>query len=302
MELDINELLNFSPLIKTFTFNAWIVSGFTPISRGSSLDYYINRPNGMKGYIINLTLRGQGRAKVGENTLQYEENDLLLFPPGVPHQYGRDEHSEYWDHLWIYFIPRPYWLDWLKWDKTILGIGKTRVTEPVKQAHLRELFYEVIRHNSDDAPLSEALAMNALERLILACFQLQPVSNHHAHDPRINAVCDYLNDHIDEELKVEKLASMVFLSPSRLAHLFKKDLGVTIYAWREQQRINRARLLIQSTLLPIFKIAQSVGYSDPVYFTKIFRKHNGIPPAEYKKRYEKMNNLPGNQTLKPGER
>jgi AraC family transcriptional regulator of arabinose operon len=302
MELDINELLNFSPLIKTFTFNAWIVSGFTPISRGSSLDYYINRPNGMKGYIINLTLRGQGRAKVGENTLQYEENDLLLFPPGVPHQYGRDEHSEYWDHLWIYFIPRPYWLDWLKWDKNILGIGKTRVTEPAKQAHLRELFYEVIRHNSDDVPLSEALAMNALERLILACFQLQPVSNHHAHDPRINAVCDYLNDHIDEELKVEKLASMVFLSPSRLAHLFKKDLGVTIYAWREQQRINRARLLIQSTLLPIFKIAQSVGYSDPVYFTKIFRKHNGIPPAEYKKRYEKMNNLLGNQTLKPGKR
>ncbi len=34
-------------------------------------------------------------------------NDLLLFPPGVPHHYGRDEHSEYWDHLWIYFIPAP---------------------------------------------------------------------------------------------------------------------------------------------------------------------------------------------------
>ncbi len=148
----------------------------------------------------------------------------------------------------------------------------------------------MIRHNSDDAPLSEALAMNALERLILACFQLQPVSNHHAHDPRINAVCDYLNDHIDEELKVEKLASMVFLSPSRLAHLFKKIWALP-FMRREQQRINRARLLIQSTLLPIFKIAQSVGYSDPVYFTKIFRKHNGIPPAEYKKRYEKMNNF-----------
>jgi AraC family transcriptional regulator of arabinose operon len=53
--------LNFSPLMKTFTFNAWVVAGFTPISRGSKLDYYINRPQGMKGYIINLTLRGQAR-------------------------------------------------------------------------------------------------------------------------------------------------------------------------------------------------------------------------------------------------
>ena len=68
MELDINELLNFSPLMKTFTFNAWVVAGFTPITRGSTLDYYINRPQGMKGYIINLTLRGQARAKAGTNT------------------------------------------------------------------------------------------------------------------------------------------------------------------------------------------------------------------------------------------
>lgn len=291
MELDINELLNFSPLIKTFTFNAWIVSGFTPISRGSALDYYINRPQGMKGYIINLTLRGQGRAKVGDSSLVYRENELLLFPPGVPHHYGRNEHSEHWDHVWIYFIPRPYWVDWLKWDENTLGIGKTAVSDPVQLKNLRDLFYEVIRHNSDNAPLSEALAMNALERLILNCFQLQPISNRHAHDPRINAVCDYLNEHIAEELKIETLARMVFLSPSRLAHLFKTELGQTIYAWREVQRINRARLLIQSTPLPVFKVAQSVGYDDPVYFTRIFRKHNGIPPVEYKKRYDGMNSL-----------
>lgn len=291
MELDINELLNFSPLIKTFTFNAWIVSGFTPISRGSALDYYINRPQGMKGYIINLTLRGQGRAKVGDSSLVYRENELLLFPPGVPHHYGRNEHSEHWDHVWIYFIPRPYWVDWLKWDENTLGIGKTAVSDPVQLKNLRDLFYEVIRHNSDNAPLSEALAMNALERLILNCFQLQPISNRHAHDPRINAVCDYLNEHIAEELKIETLARMVFLSPSRLAHLFKTELGQTIYAWREVQRINRARLLIQSTPLPVFKVAQSVGYDDPVYFTRIFRKHNGIPPMEYKKRYDGMNGL-----------
>ncbi|MDE4776111.1 helix-turn-helix domain-containing protein, partial [Klebsiella pneumoniae] len=36
------------------------------------------------------------------------------------------------------------------------------------------------------------------------------------------------------------------------------------------------------------KIALSVGYSDPVYFTRLFRKHNGIPPGEYRKRYAEM--------------
>jgi AraC family transcriptional regulator of arabinose operon len=69
--------------------------------------------------------------------------------------------------------------------------------------------------------------MNALERLILRCFQRQPISNRHAHDPRINAVCDYLNAHIAQEVKIETLA-MVFISPSRLAHLFKNELGQTV--------------------------------------------------------------------------
>lgn len=288
MELDINALLHFSPLIKTFTFNAWVVAGFTPITRGSKLDYYINRPQGMKGYIINLTLRGQARAKAGEGALLFGENELLLFPPGVPHHYGRDEHSEHWDHLWIYFIPCPYWVDWLKWDHTTHSIGKTTVNDPRQQQALRDLFYEVIHHHNDTAPLAEALAMNALERLILSCFQLQPISNRHAHDPRINAICDYLNENIAQQMKIETLAAMVFLSPSRLAHLFKNELGQTIYAWREMQRVNRAKWLLQTTTLPVNKVALSVGYSDPVYFTKVFRKHNGIPSGEYRKRYAAM--------------
>lgn len=291
MELDINELLPFSPLVKTFTFNAWVVAGFTPITRGSQLDYYINRPLGMKGYIITLTLRGQARANAGGREILLYENELVLFPPGVPHHYGRDEHSEYWDHLWIYFIPRPWWIDWLKWDHTTYGISKTTVDDPMQQQALRELFHEVIRYHNDTSPISEAMAMNALERLILSCFQLQQISKRHVHDPRINAVCNYLNEHITQEIKIETLAAMVFLSPSRLAHLFKNDRGQTIHAWREMQRINRAKWLLQTTTLPMSKIAASIGYNDPVYFTRIFRKHNDIPPGEYRKRYITMKSL-----------
>ena len=147
---------------------------------------------------------------------------------------------------------------------------------------------EAVRQEMDNATTYEDWRMNALERLILSCFQRQPISNRHAHDPRINAVCDYLNEHIAQEIKIETLAAMVFISPSRLAHLFKNELGQTVYAWREAQRINRARWLIQSTSLPLNKIALSVGYGDPVYFTRIFRKHNGIPPGEYRKRVKAL--------------
>ncbi|PWW06939.1 AraC family transcriptional regulator of arabinose operon [Mangrovibacter plantisponsor] len=285
MPLDMNDLVNFSPLMKSFTFNAYLVSGYTPISRGGRLDYYINRPQGMKGYIINLTLRGAGRVKAGEGYITCQEGELVLFPPGIPHHYGRAESHDFWDHLWIYFMPRPYWLDWLRWDNTHQNIGRTQCETPEIQEGLKALFSEVIHHNSDDAPLSEALAMNALERLILHCFQMQPQSNRHNVDPRINALCDYLNNNIADEMTVDALAKMVFLSPSRLAHLFRSEMGETIFSWREKQRVNRARALMQSTELSVSNIAEAVGYSDAMYFSRIFRRHNGVAPREYKKRY-----------------
>ena len=117
--------------------------------------------------------------------------------------------------------PRPYWIDWLKWDQTTHGIGKTTINDPDQLQQLRDLFYEVIRHHSASVPLSEALAMNALERLILRCFQQQPISNRHAHDPRINAICDYLNAHIAQEVK-SRLWRRWCLSPLHVWRTFSK--------------------------------------------------------------------------------
>ncbi len=169
--------------------------------------------------------------------------------------------------------PRPYWIDWLKWDQTTHGIGKTTINDPDQLQQLRDLFYEVIRHHSASVPLSEALAMNALERLILRCFQQQPISNRHAHDPRINAICDYLNAHIAQEVKIETLAAMVFISPSRLAHLFKNELGQTVYAWRETQRINRAgglfRALRSHLTKLLYRWATAIRSISPACFVNI---------------------------------
>ncbi|MDX5627411.1 MULTISPECIES: arabinose operon transcriptional regulator AraC [unclassified Brenneria] len=291
MAFNSDEMVNFSPLIKSFTFNAYLVAGFTPISRGSKLDYYINRPQGMKGYIINLTLRGEGRVKAGEHDIHCQENELVLFPPGVPHHYGRAESSEFWDHLWIYFIPRPYWVDWLRWDVTDKEIGKMRLDAPAAIENMQSLFSEVIHHHAATEPLAEAMAMNALERVILTCFQAQPISNRHALDPRINALCKYIDQHIAEDINIETLARQIFLSPSRVAHLFKREMNQTVFAWREKQRISRARSLLQSTSLPIAQIAQAVGYPDSRYFSRLFRHHYGISPREYKKCYERKNTI-----------
>ncbi|EFP70342.1 arabinose operon regulatory domain protein [Shigella dysenteriae 1617] len=48
------------PLLPGYSFNAHLVAGLTPIEANGYLDFFIDRPLGMKGYILNLTIRGQG--------------------------------------------------------------------------------------------------------------------------------------------------------------------------------------------------------------------------------------------------
>lgn len=77
------------PLLPGYSFNAHLVAGLTPIEANGYLDFFIDRPLGMKGYILNLTIRGQGIVKNQGREFVCRPGDILLFPPGEIHHYGR---------------------------------------------------------------------------------------------------------------------------------------------------------------------------------------------------------------------
>lgn len=103
------------PLLPGYSFNAHLVAGLTPIEANGYLDFFIDRPLGMKGYILNLTIRGQGVVKNQGREFVCRPGDILLFPPGEIHHYGRHPEAREWYHQWVYFRPRAYWHEWLNW-------------------------------------------------------------------------------------------------------------------------------------------------------------------------------------------
>lgn len=68
------------PLLPGYSFNAHLVAGLTPIEANGYLDFFIDRPLGMKGYILNLTIRGRGGENQGREFV-CRPGDILLFPP-----------------------------------------------------------------------------------------------------------------------------------------------------------------------------------------------------------------------------
>lgn len=79
-------------------------------------------------------------------------------------------------------------------------------------------------------------------------------SLHPPMDNRVREACQYISDHLaDSNFDIASVAQHVCLSPSRLSHLFRQQLGISVLSWREDQRISQAKLLLSTTgclLLP----------------------------------------------------
>ena len=277
------ECVQSNPLLPGYAFDVFLVSGLTPIERGSVLDFTIERPLGMKGFIINLTARGQGTIYTGQQEYTVGPWDLLLFPPNVIHHYRRADDSDSWYHRWVYFRPRAFWADWLKWPDCMDHIGRLRLPDDAALEEFDQLFAEIENRHKEIRPMSEQLAMNLLERLLIRSYEQTAQADQAPMDPRILQACQILSESLATEITIEELAEQVFLSPSRLSHLFRSQVGVSIVRWREDQRIMRAKLLLQTTPMPIAVVGQQVGYDAQLYFPRVFRKRVGISPSEYRK-------------------
>lgn len=100
----------------------------------------------------------------------------------------------------------------------------------------------------------------------------------------LEKVKTYIETHFKEELTRESLASEVFMNPDYLSKLFKKNTGSSLMDYVTKVRIERAKELLERTVLTISEIAIETGYSNTAYFTKMFKKYtNGVTPREYRK-------------------
>lgn len=98
----------------------------------------------------------------------------------------------------------------------------------------------------------------------------------------LRRVEDYIGEHLDEEISVERLAELVELSPSHFAHVFKETTGMTPLQFVTRQRITRAQQLIRETSRSLIDVGLEVGYMSPSHFAQVFRRVVGVTPTEFR--------------------
>lgn len=102
------------------------------------------------------------------------------------------------------------------------------------------------------------------------------------YSPEIALAIAYIRKNCMEGLSLNQLADYVHLSPNYLSNLFKKEVGYRLSDYVNELRIEKAKYLLLNTRERSHEIASELGFSDPAYFCKVFKKYTGLSPAEYR--------------------
>lgn len=111
------------------------------------------------------------------------------------------------------------------------------------------------------------------------------------YDSRMNPfikVKAYINSHYREDLNLSRLAKEFHMNSSYLSRLFKEKCHINYSDYLTMVRIEKSKKLLLSTDLSINEVSESVGFSDYRYFTKVFKRYQGVAPNMYKKSSSKV--------------
>ncbi len=108
-----------------------------------------------------------------------------------------------------------------------------------------------------------------------------------SHEDKIERIMDrvkkYINSHYYTEISLEDLAESVLLSPQYFSKIFKEKTGVNFVKYLTKVRMKEANRLLEETEINVSEICYKVGYNEPDYFFRVYKKYFGVTPTEYRK-------------------
>ena len=237
------------------------------IYRDIEADLPLRRPNGRADY--HLVFVADGMLDAGNSTLYTGE--CILFRPREPqaYTYRRAERSLYY---WIHFSGEDI--------RDLLSDipSRTPIRYAASASEIHDLLFRIVRAILDGIPLADDYAAG-LFRALLALLR----GASHRPNPffrSISMMRDLATAHT-----VSDYAAAAGMTESHFIRAFKAAMGKTPLAYRTALRIEQAKRLLCDTPIRIDRIAALTGFSDPLYFSRIFRRSTGLSPSAFRRQY-----------------
>ena len=219
--------------------------------------------------------------RAGRQIYHLSQNDMFFIFPGTDVYYEADS-DDPWEYCWVSFngtearrmlkhtgfspeSPVLHLEDSNTLRTHLMNIYQVRGNTPEADAemtgHLHLFLGELMRKTRSDRPSAETVdyitqAMNFIERNYAA------------------------------PIRIEQIAKAVGISRSQLYRTFMEKFSMSPHDYLKKYRINEACTQLRRADKAIASVAASVGFTDPLYFSRVFREVKGMSPSEYRKKHQ----------------
>lgn len=233
-------------------------------------DYFLKRENGRLDYQIIYIYKGCGHFYLNEKWITLAAGSIVLFRPSEPqfYSYYAEEKPEIY---WIHFTGNDCEEILRKYSIENCYIGENSSVKLLFQYIITELQLKKIHY--EDIILSNFyILLSTIHRSL--CQSLR----HSENDFSIDRLICEINSKYMENWTVSSMADFCKLSESYFSHAFKQRMGIPPMQFLNHLRIEKAKEFLTANSMSVATVARLVGYEDPLYFSRVFRKSTGIAP------------------------
>ncbi len=247
----------------------------------AAANHLVERPGGAPTTLVILCLRGAGWVRTGGNTRTIAAGDLVWLPASDPHAYGAGA-DDPWTIVWAHFTGDEVnaWRDLVgapdPGQPFVLALPDDRLGEI-------ELDHVYLALERGFAVRHQAAAAAALRHALgaVALLAHTPRDARSAHE-RVVVSIERVRRDWQRSHRLGELAAAANVSVAHYSALFRRQTGFAPIDFLIRLRIQHACRLLDTTGLPVAEVAERVGYQDPYYFTRCFRRVMGCAPRRYR--------------------
>lgn len=271
------------PVIKSKVQNNPLLSRLYLCSMGyypKAEKHYTYRKKGLPENFLFYCVDGKGWYQLEDKKYEVGTNEFFILPQNTEHAYG-SSNDDPWTIYWVHFS-----------GDSLPAFNKLQVV----QKHFKPAYIRISREVTESFnKMMKALELGfSLDNLLFANICLNhfismfiynqkhfPDIQHDKQDSIDNAIL-YMQEHINDNILLTDLCKHFNYSSSRFSSLFKQKTGYAPIDYFIQLKMQKATQQLDFTDQSIKQIAMSMGFDDPYYFSKRFRKVIGMSPKKYR--------------------
>jgi AraC family transcriptional regulator of arabinose operon len=241
-------------------------------------------------YTMHYVLSGCGYLEINNRKFKVTRDEIFFISPDTPVKYYPDKNNP-WKYCWINFMGT-------KAEEFLNRIDVSPGNPVIKIDHkskIGKLFLQNVIDCLNNNDFSDIVATSYFYKIFAELSKLKTVSDHTEHSATVDIVNRALKfiaqNYSNPNLNIKIVASNVGIHESYLSRLIKSYTKLTFTTYLTNTRINAAVELIDMGNYFVSDVAYKSGFSDPYYFSKVFKKFNTISPRDHIKKIKVQNEI-----------